>query len=79
VRRRNRKFAECSNYLKQVREVPGVAGTVGASLSPVLAGPLLAGTALASISFFISGSLKIVYDLLLYRSFQAVRAPEESE
>ena len=59
--------------------ITGVARTVGASLSPVLAGPLLASTALASIPFFISGSLKIVYDLLLYRSFQAVRAPEESE
>ena len=59
--------------------ITGVARTVGASLSPVLAGPLLASTALASIPFFISGSLKIVYDLLLYRSFQAIRAPEESE
>ena len=59
--------------------ITGVARTVGASLSPVLAGPLLASTALASIPFFISGSLKIVYDLLLYRSFKAIRAPEESE
>jgi MFS family permease len=59
--------------------ITGVARTVGASLSPVLAGPLLASTALASVPFFISGSLKIVYDLLLYRSFQAIRAPEESE
>lgn len=59
--------------------ITGVARTVGASLSPVLAGPLLASTALASIPFFISGSLKIIYDLLLYRSFQTIRAPEESE
>ena len=59
--------------------ITGVARTVGASLSPVLAGPLLASAALASIPFFISGSLKIMYDLLLYRSFRAVRAPEESE
>ncbi|HYA40588.1 MAG TPA: MFS transporter [Syntrophobacteraceae bacterium] len=59
--------------------ITGIARTVGASLSPVLAGPLLASAALASIPFFISGSLKIMYDLLLYRSFQAIRAPEESE
>ncbi len=59
--------------------ITGVARTVGASLSPVLAGPLLASATLASIPFFISGSLKIIYDLLLYRSFQAIRAPEESE
>ncbi len=59
--------------------ITGVARTVGASLSPVLAGPLLASATLASIPFFISGSLKIMYDLLLYRSFQAIRAPEESE
>ena len=59
--------------------ITGVARTVGASLSPVFAGPLLASAALASIPFFISGSLKIVYDLLLYRSFRTIRAPEESE
>ena len=59
--------------------ITGVARTVGASFSPVLAGPLLASATLASIPFFISGSLKIMYDLLLYRSFRAVRAPEESE
>ena len=59
--------------------ITGVARTVGASFSPVLAGPLLASATLASIPFFISGSLKIIYDLLLYRSFQAIRAPEESE
>ena len=59
--------------------ITGVARTVGASLSPVFAGPLLASAALASIPFFISGSLKIIYDLLLYRSFRTIRAPEESE
>jgi MFS family permease len=59
--------------------ITGVARTVGASLSPVLAGPLLASATLVSIPFFISGSLKIMYDLLLYRSFQAIRVPEESE
>jgi hypothetical protein len=29
--------------------------------------------------FVISGALKIVYDLLLFRSFRSVRPPEEPE
>lgn len=57
--------------------ITGIARTTGAALSPVLAGPLLASTALFSVPFFLSGGLKIVYDLLLYRSFQGVRPPEE--
>jgi MFS family permease len=55
----------------------GVARTTGASLSPIFAGPLLAHAALMSVPFFLSGGLKILYDLLLYRSFRALRPPEE--
>jgi MFS family permease len=57
--------------------VTGVARTIGAALAPVLAGPLLANAALSSIPFFLCGGLKIVYDLLLYRSFRKVKPPEE--
>ena len=57
--------------------VTGIARTTGASLSPVFTGPLLAQAALAGVPFFLSGGLKIVYDLLLYRSFRALRPPEE--
>jgi MFS family permease len=61
--------------------ITGIARTTGASLSPVLAGPLLAVPALAGLPFFIAGGLKILYDLLLYRSFKAsetrVAAPPE--
>jgi MFS family permease len=57
--------------------VTGVARTVGASLAPVLTGPLLAAPALLSVPLFLAGGLKIVYDLLLYRSFRAHRPPEE--
>lgn len=57
--------------------VTGIARTTGAALSPVFTGPLLASPALLSVPFFLAGSLKIVYDLLLYRSFRAVRPPEE--
>jgi MFS family permease len=58
--------------------VTGVARTIGAALAPVLAATLLANPALLSVPFFISGGLKIIYDLSLYRLFSAVRPPEES-
>jgi MFS family permease len=51
--------------------VTGIARTTGASISPVLAGPMLAVPALAGLPFFIAGGLKILYDLLLYRSFRS--------
>jgi MFS family permease len=57
--------------------IAGIARTTGASLSPVVTGPLLANTALMNLPFFLSGGLKIVYDLLLYRSFKAIKPPEE--
>jgi MFS family permease len=57
--------------------ITGIARTTGASLSPVFTGPLLANAALMNIPFFLSGGLKIIYDLLLYRSFKAIPPPEE--
>lgn len=59
--------------------ITGIARTTGASLAPVFTGPLLAHAALLSVPFFLSGGLKIVYDLLLYRSFRAIEPPEEKE
>ena len=57
--------------------VTGIARTVGASLAPILTGPLLANPALLSVPFFLSGGIKIVYDLALYRCFKSLRPPEE--
>ena len=57
--------------------ITGVARSLGAALSPSLAGLLFAAPALASVPFFVAGSLKIAYDLLLYRGFVSLRAPEE--
>jgi MFS family permease len=57
--------------------VTGVARTLGAALAPIIAGPMLADAALMSVPFFVCGGLKIIYDLLLYRSFRTVRPPEE--
>jgi len=56
--------------------VTGVARTIGAALAPVFAGFLYARPSLMSAPFFIAGTLKIVYDLLLYRGFAAVQPPE---
>ncbi len=49
--------------------VTGIARSIGAALAPLASAPLIGGVVLASLPFVISGGLKIVYDLLLYRSF----------
>jgi MFS family permease len=58
--------------------VTGVARTIGASVSPLLAGMLLANSATMDMLFYLAGGLKIVYDLILYRSFVRYRPPEET-
>jgi sugar phosphate permease len=55
--------------------VTGVARTTGAAIAPLFAGLLFARPALINVPFFIAGSLKILYDLLLYRSFVGVQPP----
>ncbi len=55
-----------------------IARSIGASLAPVLTGPLLAVPALSGVPFLISGGLKIVYDLILYRNFRGIKPPEEA-
>jgi MFS family permease len=57
--------------------VTTIARSVGAALSPSLTGIFLSIPALLSAPFFLSGGLKIVYDLLLYRSFRSLKPPEE--
>lgn len=58
--------------------VTGIARSLGVAAAPLIAGPMFATAALASAPFLISGGLKIVYDLLLYRSFRRLRPPEEA-
>ena len=57
--------------------VTSIARSVGAAISPSLTGIFLGIPALISAPFFLSGGLKIVYDLLLYRSFRSIKPPEE--
>jgi len=57
--------------------VTGIARSLGVAAAPLLAGPMFASAALASAPFLLAGGLKIVYDVLLYRSFRRLRPPEE--
>ena len=57
--------------------ITGVARTAGAAISPIFAGFLFSRPMLIDVPFFVAGTLKIVYDLALYRQFAAIRPPEE--
>jgi MFS family permease len=59
--------------------VTAIARSVGASLSPALTGALFGIPALFNAPFLLAGGLKIIYDLLLYRSFVTVKPPEENK
>jgi MFS family permease len=58
--------------------ITGVARTTGAAISPLFVGFMFARPSLINAPFFIAGTLKIIYDLLLYTGFVGVRPPEES-
>ena len=58
--------------------VTAIARSVGASVSPALTGLLFSIPLLFNAPFFLAGGLKIIYDLLLYREFRAVKPPEEN-
>jgi MFS family permease len=49
--------------------IAGVARTTGAAISPFFVGLMFARPSLINVPFFIAGSVKIAYDLLLYRMF----------
>jgi MFS family permease len=57
--------------------VTAIARSVGAALSPSLTGIFFSIPLLFSAPFFLSGALKIVYDLLLFREFRSIKPPEE--
>jgi MFS family permease len=58
--------------------VTGIARTSGASIAPLFTGLLIGNPAWLSAPFILSGGLKIVYDLTLYRMFRALKPPEEN-
>src|SRR5256884_1391515 len=58
--------------------ITSVARTTGAAHSPLFVGFMFSRPSLISLPFYIAGTLKIVYDVLLYREFVSVRPPEEA-
>jgi MFS family permease len=54
--------------------VSTIARSVGAAVSPAMAGALLASPAFLGAPFLLAGGLKIAYDILLYRSFSKIGA-----
>jgi MFS family permease len=58
--------------------IMGVARTTGAAISPLFVGFMFARPSLINAPFFIAGTLKVIYDLLLYREFVGLRPPEEA-
>ena len=58
--------------------VTNLTRTIGWAIGPPIAGALMQGVALAA-PLFIGGTMKIAYDIVLYRSFRHVRPPEEED
>lgn len=59
--------------------IAGVARTVGASISPIIAAPLLAYTTFMNFPFFLAGGIKIIYDVLLYLGFTSIKPNASSK
>jgi MFS family permease len=59
--------------------ITGVARTTGAAISPLFVGFMFARPSWINVPFFVAGTLKILYDLLLYREFVGIQPPEERE
>ncbi len=57
--------------------ITGVARTTGAAISPLFVGFMFARPSWINVPFFIAGTLKILYDLLLYKEFVALQPSEE--
>jgi predicted MFS family arabinose efflux permease len=59
--------------------ITGVARTTGAAIASLFTGLPFSNPAWIGYPFFIAGTLKIVYGLLLYRAFIGHRPTEESD
>jgi MFS family permease len=57
--------------------ITAVARSVGTALSPFLATVLAGSVALSGLPFYIAGTLKIAYDLMLYRGFVHLKPEHE--
>jgi MFS family permease len=59
--------------------VTGIARSLGASISPLIAAPLVGVASLAAIPFLLAGGLKVCYDFALYRAFSSLKPEHEKE
>jgi MFS family permease len=59
--------------------ITGVARTIGAAISPLFVGFLFARPALISVPFLVAGTLKIVYDVVLYVQFTSARSTDTAD
>jgi MFS family permease len=61
--------------------VTGIARSIGAAISPTVAGLFLSNPGFFGAPFFVAGGLKIIYDILLFRGFRVVKGqePESAE
>jgi MFS family permease len=57
--------------------ITGVARTTGAAIAPLFAGMLFARSSMIDVPFFIAGTLKMLYDVLLYHAFVRLEPPEK--
>src|ERR1700720_2891508 len=55
----------------------GVGRTPRGAIRPLFVGFMFARHSWINVPFFLAGTLKIVYDLLLYKEFSSIQAPEE--
>jgi MFS family permease len=51
----------------------GIARSIGTAISPAIAGAFLSNPVLLGVPFFLAGALKVIYDILLYRSFRDIK------
>ena len=59
--------------------VTGIARSIGAAISPTFAGVFLGNPVLLGAPFFVAGVLKVIYDILLYRSFREINQRERED
>src|SRR5258708_851524 len=59
--------------------VTGIARSIGAAISPTIAGVFLGNPVLLGAPFFVAGALKVIYDILLYRGFREIKEREHED
>ena len=50
---------------------------LGTAVGPLIAGRLFGAAAMTGLPFFVGGTLKSIYDLMLWRAFRMTKPPEE--